>query len=222
MNTLRWLFLAGCSSLAAVAAEPASAFATGNYRNLFREYLGKPDAEVDAKLAAAWNQLFRGDENSQRLFYPIAGDMAYIPDINNNDVRSEGLSYGMMICVQTDHQKEFNQIWRYAKHYMWHESGPLRGYFTWHTAFNGNKLRDSGPAPDGEEWFVMALFFAAHHWGNSEGIFNYEAEAQTLLRTMLHKDEEEGRGGVTNMIHREAKQVNFVPHGPGANYTDPS
>ena len=230
MKVTRLLLLACAVTLAATAAEPAGAFATGQYRNLFREYLGKSDAEVDVKLAAAWNQFFRGDENSQRLFYPIAGDMAYIPDVANNDVRTEGLSYGMMICVQTDHQKEFNQIWRYAKHYMWHESGPLRGYFTWHTAFNGNKLRDAGPAPDGEEWFVTALFFAAHRWGSGAqgesagdgGIFNYEAEAQSLLRTMLHKDEEEGRGGVTNMIHREAKQVNFVPHGPGANYTDPS
>jgi oligosaccharide reducing-end xylanase len=76
----------------------------------------------------------------------------------------------------------------------------------------------------------MALFFASHRWGagagsgkaGGEGIFNYGAEAQALLRTMLHKDEEAGRGDVTNMIHREAKQVNFVPHGPGANFTDPS
>jgi oligosaccharide reducing-end xylanase len=39
---------------------------------------------------------------------------------------------------------------------------------------------------------------------------------------MLHKDEEPGRGNVTSMFNREAKQINFVPHGPGADYTDPS
>ena len=220
----------GCASLAAVAAESAGAFATGSYRNLFREYLGKSNPEIDAKLAAAWNQLFRGDENSQRLFYPIASDMAYVPDVANNDVRTEGLSYGLMICVQTDHRREFNQLWKFAKHYMGHEAGPLRGYFTWHTALNGNKLRDTGPAPDGEEWFVTALFFAAHRWGSGvqgesadgEGIFNYEAEAQSLLHTMLHKDDETGRGNEGNMIDREAKQINFVPQGPGATYTNPS
>ncbi len=225
MKTARWLLLSSCAALAVVAAEPAGAFATGRYRDLFQEYLGKSEAEVDAKLAGAWDHFFRGDENSQRLFYPIAGDMAYVPDINNNDVRSEGLSYAMMICVQTDHQKEFNQIWRYAKHYMWHDSGPLRGYFTWHTAFNGRKIPGVGPAPDGEEWFVMALFFAAHRWASDTtvgSIFNYEAEAQSLLRTMLHKDEEPHRGALQNMFHRDAKQINFVPHGPGADYTDPS
>ncbi len=217
------LILAACAlALGASAAEPAGAFATDQYRNLFHEYLGKSDAEIDAKLAAAWQHYFRGDENSQRLFYVVPGDMAYVPDINNHDVRTEGLSYAMMICVQLDHQAEFNQIWRYAKHYMGHDSGPLRGYFTWHTAFNGQQIPGAGPAPDGEEWFVTALFFAAHRWGNGDGILHYEAEAQSLLHTMLHKDEEPGRGDVTNMIQRDAKQVNFVPHGPGANYTDPS
>jgi hypothetical protein len=123
--------------------------------------------------------------------------MAYIPDVGNRDVRTEGLSYGMMIAVQLDHQKEFNALWKFAKRFMYHDRGPLRGYFTWHTAYDGSMtradgsvIRGAGPAPDGEEWFTMALFFAAHRWGNGEGIFNYEAEAQGLLRTMLHKDEE--------------------------------
>jgi oligosaccharide reducing-end xylanase len=240
MRLLRLILLSaglGAAGHAALAPPPAGAFASGQYRNLFHEYLGKSDAEIDAKLAAAWQQLFYGDANTQRLFYPVPGDMAYIPDVANRDVRTEGLSYGMMICVQTGHQKEFNQLWKFAKHFMYHESGPLRGYFTWHTAYNGTMTRDdgsvirgNGPAPDGEEWFVTALFFAAHRWGNGaqgeraggDGIFNYGAEAQALLRTMLHKDEEPGRGEMTNMIHREARQVNFVPQGPGANYTDPS
>jgi len=222
MNVARLCLLVCLVTLGAAAAEPQGAFATGSYRDLFRECLGKSDAEIDAKLAAAWHHFFRGDENSQRVFYPVAGDMAYIPDIANHDVRTEGLSYGMMICVQTDHQREFNQLWRFAKHYMAHDSGPLRGYFTWHTAFNGSQLRDAGPAPDGEEWFVTALFFAAHRWGSGDGILDYETEAQSLLRTMLHKDDEPGRGPEGNMIDREAKQINFVPQGPGAHYTDPS
>ena len=217
------LLAALCLGLGAItAAEPQGAFATGNYRNLFKEYLGKSDAEIDAKLNAAWQQLFYGDVDSQRLYYEVPGDMAYVPDINNNDVRSEGLSYGMMIALQMDRQKEFNAIWKFAKHYMYHDSGPLRGYFTWHVGFDGQKLRGIGPAPDGEEWFVMCLFFAAHRWGNGEGIFNYAKEAQDLLRTMLHKNEEPDRGEVVNMFDPEEKQIVFVPHGPGAKFTDPS
>ena len=207
----------------------AGAFATGRYRNLFHELLGKTDAEVDARLQTAWRQFFEGDLVTQRLFYPIADDMAYIPDVGNRDVRSEGMSYGMMIAVQTNHQREFNQLWKFAKRFMYHDSGPLRGYFTWHTAYNGSMTRDDGseikgggPAPDGEEWFVMALFFASHRWGDAEGIFNYSAEAQALLRTMLHKHEEPGRENITDMFDREAKQIVFTPHPPGDKFTDAS
>ncbi len=39
---------------------PAGAFESGQYRNLFQAYLNKSDAEVQAKLEAAWNQLFYG------------------------------------------------------------------------------------------------------------------------------------------------------------------
>ena len=212
---LAYTFVVGSAG----AAEGAGV--TGRYRNLFKEYLGKSDAEIEARVQGAWRQLFEGDLDSQRLYYPVAGDMAYIPDINSNDVRTEGLSYGMMICVQRNRPAEFNRIWKYAKHYMYYEGGPLRGYFAWHTAFDGRRL-SAGPAPDGEEWFVMALFFASHRWGDGEGIFNYSAEAQALLRTMLHKDDEPERGSTTNMFDRTARQINFTPHPPGSAFTDPS
>lgn len=212
-------------STAAFAAAPAGAYATGQYRNLFKEYLGKSDAEIDARLQAAWHQLVAGDPDSARLIYAVPGDMAYVPDIANNDVRTEGLSYGMMIAVQLDHQADFNRIWKFAKHYLWYQAGPFGGYFAWHAGFDGRRL-SPGSAPDGEEWFVMALFFASHRWGGAnppdEPIFDYEAEAQSLLHTMLHKHEEPGRGRSTDMFDREAKQVVFTPHPPGDRFSDPS
>lgn len=210
----------GASSLSGASAPRGSA-ASGEYRNLFKELLGKSDAEISAKVEAAFQQIFYGDENSERLYYPVPGEMAYVPDINNNDVRSEGLSYGMMIAVQMDRQKEFDQIWKFAKHYMYHDSGPFRGYFAWHTAFDGRRL-SPGPAPDGEEWWVMTLFFASHRWGDGEGIFNYGKEARDLLRMMIHKHEQPDRGPVTSMFDPVEKQINFVPQGPGAQFTDPS
>jgi oligosaccharide reducing-end xylanase len=223
---MKSLFIAVAFMLSAAAESVAAianpgAFATGQYRNLFKEYLGKTDAEIDSRLQSAWRQLFEGDLDSQRLFYPVPGDMAYIPDVNNNDVRTEGLSYGMMITVQLNRQKEFNQLWKFAKHYMYYEAGPLRGYFAWHAAFDGRRL-NAGPAPDGEEWFVMALFFASHRWGDGEGIFNYSAEAQALLHTMLHKREEPNRGSITDMFDRDSKQIVFTPHPTGDKFSDPS
>jgi oligosaccharide reducing-end xylanase len=197
------------------------AASTGQYRNLFKEYLGKTDAEIEARVQGAWRQLFAGDPDSESLYYPVAGDMAYVPDINNHDVRSEGLSYGMMIAVQMNKRDEFNRIWKFARHYMYHDAGPLRGYFAWHTAYDGRRL-SAGPAPDGEEWFVMALFFASHRWGDGEGLFHYSAEAQSLLRTMIHKHEEPGRGRITPMFDPVEKQIVFTPHPPGSAFTDPS
>jgi oligosaccharide reducing-end xylanase len=202
-------------------AGPQGAAVTGEYPNLFKTYLGKTDAEVAAKLEAAWRHFFRGHPETQSLYYVLDDGTAYVPDINNNDVRSEGLSYGMMIAVQLDRQDEFNRIWHFAKKYMYHTDGPFRGYFAWHTDYTGKRI-SQGPAPDGEEWFVMALFFASHRWGDGEGIFNYGAQAREILHTMMHKDDEPDRGNATNMLVRDVAQINFVPHPPGNHFTDPS
>lgn len=68
----------------------------------------------------------------------------------------------------------------------------------------------------------MALFFASHRWGNGDGILNYGAEAQAILRTMLHKHEEPDREGVTDMFDRTARMVVFAPDGAAARFSDPS
>ena len=202
-------------------AGPSGAAATGAYRNLFHEYLGKSDQEVQARLDSAWRQLFHGDPQSQGLYFPLPDGTAYVPDVANNDVRTEGLSYGMMICVQTGHQEEFDRIWRFARKHMYHADGPFAGYYAWHTSLDGRPL-DPGPAPDGEEWFATALFFASHLWGDGAGILNYGSEAQAILHAMLHKHEEPGRDGVGDMFDAAAGQVVFVPEGGGLGFTDPS
>lgn len=195
-------------------------FFTGEYRNLFKEYLGKSDAEVQEKLEAAFQHFFYGDDTTQRVYYPVGEDMAYIMDIGNNDVRTEGMSYGMMIAVQLDKKEEFDRLWKWTKTYMYQSEGPYRGYFAWHCTPEGKQLA-ANPASDGEEWFVMALLFAAGRWGNGEGIFNYQAQAQEILDTMLHKNEED-TGLATNMFDPQTYQVVFVPSGRSATFTDPS
>lgn len=99
----------------AVAGYGTPAPASPGPRNLFVELLGKTDTAVAAKVDAAWRQLFYGDNDTQRVYYPVGADMAYIADIGNEDARTEGMSYGMMIAVQLDHRDEFNRLWlRYA------------------------------------------------------------------------------------------------------------
>jgi len=195
-------------------------FQTGDYRNLFAEYLGKNEAEIRGKLDAAWDSLFYGDDDFQRVYYPAGEDMAYMVDIGNNDVRSEGMSYGMMIAVQLDKKEEFNRLWKWAKTYMYQAEGPYKGYFAWHCDAAGKQLA-ANPASDGEEWFVTALFFASKRWGDGSGIFNYSEQAGQILHTMLHKNEEDN-GIATDMFDSKAKQVVFVPSGRNATFTDPS
>ncbi len=188
-------------------------------RNLFAELLGKSEAELDAKIDAAWRHFFQGDGQTQRVYYEVGADMAYIADIGSNDVRSEGMSYGMMLAVQLDKKAEFDRLWRWAVTHMRHADGPRRGYFAWHCRFDGTVL-DPGSASDGEEWFAMALLFASHRWGDQgRGIFNYVAVAQSLLREMLHKP---GTAEVTAIFNREQRQVVFAPNPTAGRFTDPS
>jgi oligosaccharide reducing-end xylanase len=200
---------------------PVKSFTSGVYRNLFKEYLGKSDAEIQDKLDTAWTQLFYGNDNTQRVYYPVGKDMAYIEDIGNSDVRTEGMSYGMMIAVQLDKHEEFDRLWKWVKTYMYQSDGPFTGYFAWHCATDGKKL-DSGPASDGEEWFATALLFAANRWGSGKGLQNYSAEAQAILDVMLHKEDTKS-DLATNMFNAEHKMVVFVPKiGQVSGFSDPS
>ena len=193
---------------------------TIKHPNLFQEYLGQSDAAVQAKLEAAWQQLFYGNDSYQRIYYPVGNDMAYIEDIGNSDVRTEGMSYGMMIAVQMNKKAEFDRLWTWTMKYMYQQDGPYKGYFAWHCAPSGVHLA-SNPASDGEEWFVTALFMASGRWGDGQGIYNYKQQAQTILNTMRSKTAEDN-GIATDLFDLAAKQVVFVPSGNNATFTDPS
>jgi len=198
------------------------AYFSGHYPNLFQTLLGKSELEVKAKIEAGFQQLFYGDERDERIYYPVPPDMAYILDVLHQDVRTEGMSYGMMISVQLDKKQEFDRLWKWAKTHMQHKQGPRQGYFAWHCRTSGAVI-DSNAAPDGEEWFVMALLFAAARWGNGEGVCHYQNEAQAILDAMLSKVESSDRADVvTNMFNKKEKQVVFVPVGNADDFTDPS
>ena len=195
---------------------------TGRYTDLFKELLGKTQSEVESKVDSSFNQLFFGNDDTQRVYYPVGSDMGYIEDINNQDVRTEGMSYGMMISVQLNKKEVFDRIWKWAKTYMQFQSGQHKDFFSWHCKTDGTKI-DSASASDGEQWFVMSLFFASSRWGNGEGLYNYQNEAQNILDAMLSKTESSNEGDVvTNMFNKSKKLVVFVPNGIADKFTDPS
>ena len=166
------------------------AYKTKQYRDLFAEQ-GHSSGESRARIDKAFQQLFHGDGQQERLYFETGanenGPLAYITDWANNDARTEGMSYGMMIAVQLNKKREFDAIWNWSKTYMLvtDPNNPSVGYFAWSMNTDGT-ARSTGAAPDGEEYFVMALYFAAHRWGNGAGIYNYQAEADKILRGMRH------------------------------------
>lgn len=199
------------------------AYYTDVYRNMFME-MGKSEEAINNKVEAAFQQFFYGNPTTEAVYFEVAPDMAYIDDISNGDIRSEGMSYGMMIAVQLDKKEEFDKLWKFAKTYMQHQSGPRKGYFAWQVNSETFEKIDDNSASDGEEYFAMALFFAAHRWGNGDGIFNYEAEAQQLLSDMINLESRNGGivNDLTNMFDNEEKKVVFVPQGGNADFSDPS
>lgn len=204
---------------------------TGKYRNLFSE-LGYSKQTVSKKIQRAYQQLFNGDSKNQTVYYSSGknqqGNLAYIFDVNSKDVRSEGMSYGMMIAVQMNKKEEFDSLWNWSKTYMYHDDKkhPANGFFSWSVKTNGEAI-DEMPAPDGEAYFVTALYFASVRWGNGEDIYNYSAEADQLLNDMRHRKlitGETNRGEMTagNLFHPDYAMTRFTPDVVNAEHTDPS
>jgi oligosaccharide reducing-end xylanase len=216
----------------AAASRGAGAFATGRYRNLFVE-AGHAPAEVSARIEAAFQQLFHGDSATQTVYYPAGanadGPLAYLTDINNRDVRSEGMSYGMMIAVQLDKKAEFDALWNWSRTYMYHDAPahPGYGFFSWSLRTDGTPNSES-PAPDGEEYYAMALLFASARWGDGNGIYDYRAAAERLLSDMKNRPEITGPAGRGRTetdgaeFNPEYKMVRFTPDLRRPDHTDPS
>lgn len=234
-NTMKFTaaLLSATAALGLTAATASSAQASpgpgtpiqrqgGHYPNLFKQ-AGYREPQIKARLNAAWEQLFHGAPGSdptrgdgQSIYYKLGPDMAYVEDIGNQDVRTEGMGYAMMIAVQLGHQREFDALWKFAKTKMQLQSGPTKYFFAWHTDTTG-KIIDSGIAPDGDQWIAAALSFASGRWGDRGGINNYGQEARQILHAMWHESDS---GGV-NMFDAATYLPTFSPPGL-VSFTDPS
>lgn len=190
------------------------AFETGIYRNIFAE-LGYSEEEIHTRVEDTFQTMFYGSDE-ERIYHQAGEDMGYMVDTGNIDVRTEGMSYGMMMCVQLDKKEEFDRLWKWTKTYMWMPEGKNAGYFAWSCGLDGTK-NAYGPAPDGEEFFAMALFFASNRWGDGEGIFHYAEEARAILRVCIHQGEN-GNGG-SPMWDGSNHLIKFIPE---CDWSDPS
>jgi len=153
------------------------------YPNLFVTVSGHTQADSDAKVSGAWSKLFNPSGSGTIYFDGPGADESYVEDLFNGDVRTEGMSYGMMIAVQLDHQTEFDRLWTWVKNHMAQGTGQI----AWDATPAGSK-KATGGAPDGDEYFAMALIFAHNRWGDSSGKFNYGTEAQWVLDLLRTKE----------------------------------
>jgi oligosaccharide reducing-end xylanase len=212
----------------------SEAFANKKYRNLFVE-AGHAKAEIETKINAVHPHYFHRNPNTQALYYPACsnenGPLAYMPDINHGDVRSEGMSYGMIIAVQMDRKAEIDALWNWSMTCMYHRDPkhPHCGFFSWQMRYDG-AVMDELPAPEGEEYYAMALCFAANRWGNGTGICNYKEPADKLLADMVHRQPiicmvkgfVQREQTVGNEVNDEHAMILFSPDSKQNNMTGPS
>ena len=189
------------------------AFATRQYRNLFVE-MGYAPQMVEAKLQEVFNDVFTGPN---KVYFEVGDSMGYISDIKNHDVRTEGMSYGMMIAVQMDRKDIFDRLWRWSRKYMQHQSGPREGYFAWSCKTDGSHNAE-GSASDGELYYITSLIFASNRWGDNTGI-DYKKEARRIIDCSMAKD---GTDGQQPLLHPEHQLITFTPDNMGSRFTDPS
>lgn len=234
---LRWTAMAVVVlvGFAAQAQRPLDdghgAYASGRYRNLFRED-GHSEKQIRAKIDAAYQQLFHGDRQTQAVAFAAGsnanGPLMYLTDWANHDVRTEGMSYGMMISVELNHKAEFDALWNWVETYMY-VSGPKAPsyeFFAWSCKTDGTH-NSEGAAPDGESYFAMALLFAANRWPGGAGIYDYRAEAEKLLAAMVHRDAitaetKRGPHTVGAEMNQDPPMILFVPDVMPHPFTDPS
>lgn len=95
----------------------AGAYQTGIYRNVLKE-CGYDETAIWERLEQTFDTIFYGTE-AERFYHEAGDDMAYLEDTGNHDVRTEGMSYGMMVCVQLDKKAEFDRLWKWVRTYMY-------------------------------------------------------------------------------------------------------
>jgi oligosaccharide reducing-end xylanase len=215
---------------------------TGKTTNLFYTIGSRSTAEVDSKVTTAVNRFFgigTGESatptaaSGYRCYYELPQDatMAFIWAADSDDVRSEGMSYGMMIAVQMNLRPQFDALWKFAKTYMQFPANTgttaWKHYFRWQGRVTRSNATNwtvefgatTGPAPDGDEYFAAALYVADRRWG-STGAVNYKLEADNISAAMLHNvATSDGRYPI---ISTSNNMVVFFPQGASNGFTDPS
>ena len=181
--------------------------------NLLKE-CGISPQDIQKRVEDTFHAIFLDPE--ERFYFESGSDAGYFLDTGNMDARTEGMSYGMMMTVQMDRKDLFDRLWQFSMRYMYMDSGKSAGYFAWSVKPDGTR-NANGPAPDGEEYYAMALFYAAARWGEGKPPFDYSAQARAILRHAVHQPELV-KGGRA-MWDGDTALIRFIPE---VDFSDPS
>lgn len=176
--------------------------------------VGISETDIQKRIGDTMRAIFSDPE--ERFYFESGDDAGYLMDTGNCDARTEGMSYGMMMAVQMDRKDIFDRLWLFSLRYMYNATGVHTGYFAWSVRPDGTRNSD-GPAPDGEEYYAMALFFASTRWGEGKPPFDYATQARAILRHAVHQPELV-KGGHA-MWDEKTALIRFVP---GLPFSDPS
>jgi oligosaccharide reducing-end xylanase len=148
-------------------------------------------AEAAGQLVDAYEQLFHGDPTTEAILFRADTGGSYLFDIFHNQIRTDGVGYGMLLAVLVDRQDDFDALWTYARQNLRYASSPRQWLLYWYC--------DLGecPDPNGMSYAITALIFADHRW--SEGSFDYAADALAMREAMLHIEEQ--NGGIVDQVH---------------------
>lgn len=151
-------------------------------------------------------------------------------DLGNGyySVKTEGMSYGMMIALQMNDEYKFQRLWDFVRKYMRHtdKNDSLYGYHRWHMKTNGSDVQtiDQNVASDGEVWFAAALMMASGRWGDKQYPYDYKARAQDMLDALAGDGEYANASKESRIFIKNGNDPRYamVRFGPYVNWTDPS
>ena len=140
-----------------------------------------------SNIADIWNcagqnassMLLKHFETYMKDYYEEQGDVARIKFDEKNRTVSEGIGYGMLMCVYfssdtKSYQTQFDKLWAYYKKNM---NG--NGVMNWNIGGFGGAI-GTGGATDAEEDAAVALIMAYYQFGDSK----YLTDASTLIDNM--------------------------------------
>lgn len=205
----------GCSSLDVVgvrqgASSDGAAPQTGDeLPNLLEEREAVPLTQVNAQLNAAFLQLFFGDPQTEAVFRDLGDGTGYIEDINNSDVRTDSMGYGLLVTVALDQREVFDQLWAWTKQHMMFPSGASSGLLRWRCDTDGSSCADSA-ATDSSSVIVTALLIASRRWTTGSA-HDYRTDALSLLEAMATIEERAGSRaeGIVNSFDFAASLPRF-------------